>query len=224
MDQPGLAQDEHREALAALRRVNRVSRSAAEMWKVLRKLARNCSRQQPLRVLDLACGGGDVAVRLAVQSKRVGLPISIHGCDISPTALTVAHEFAQQSEVGAMEFFRLDVLTDPIPSGYDVIMCSLFLHHLSNTDGERVVKAMSQAAHKAVLVDDLLRTSVGYVLCWLGCRLLTQSRIVRVDGPLSVRAAYSLAEVERLIDRCNLGGAMIRRHWPERFLLAWEAP
>ncbi len=83
---------------------------------------------------------------------------------------------------------------------------------------------MSLAAHKAVLIDDLLRTKLGYALCWIGCRILTRSRVVRIDGPLSVRAAYSLRDVERLVDRCGLNGATIKRHWPERFLLSWEAP
>lgn len=224
MDQPGLETVEHRGALAALRRVNWLSRSVPELWKELRKLARGYDQGQPLRVLDIACGGGDVAIRLAIRARRHGLPITIHGCDISETALAVAAEYARRADLAAMEFFRLDVLNEPIPKGFDVIMCSLFLHHLSDADGARVVRAMSLAAHKAILIDDLLRTSLGYALCWVGCRILTQSRIVRIDGPLSVRAAYSRQEVERLIDRCGLAGATIKRHWPERFLLAWEAP
>ena len=224
MDQPGLAPQEHRRALKALARVNRLSSSVAEIWRELRRLSRDFNRLEPLRVLDVACGGGDVAVRLAAQARRLGFPIVIHGCDISETALSTAAELARRAHQDEMRFFRLDVLNEPIPHGYDVIMCSLFLHHLSDADGERVVKAMSLAAHKAVLIDDLLRTKLGYVLCWIGCRLLTRSPIVRVDGPLSIRAAYSLPELERLVVRCGLVGATIKRHWPERFLLAWEAP
>lgn len=224
MDQPDLAPDEHRRALRALGRVNWLSRSVSELWRELRRLSRDCNRLEPLRVLDIACGGGDVAIRLASRAKRQGRNVVIHGCDISETALSVSREAAQQANLGEMKFFRLDVLNDAIPNGYDVIMCSLFLHHLSDVDGERVVRAMSLAAHKAVLIDDLLRTKLGYALCWIGCRILTRSRVVRVDGPLSVRAAYSPRDVERLVDHCGLAGATIKRHWPERFLLAWEAP
>ena len=223
MDQPGLAIAEHRRALRALTRVNWLSRSVSELWKELHRLARKFDQRQPLRVLDIACGGGDVAVRLATRARRLGVPITFHGCDISETALSVAAESAQQADLTEIEFFRLDVLNEPIPEGYDVIMCSLFLHHLSDADGERVVRDMSLAARKAILIDDLLRTKLGYALCWIGCRILTRSRIVRIDGPLSVRAAYSLPDVKSLVDRCGLTGATITRHWPERFLLAWDA-
>ena len=97
MDQPGLDTAEHRRALAALRRVNWLSRSVPELWNELRRLARGCNQRQPLRVLDIACGGGDVAIRLATRARRQGLPITIHGCDISETALTVATESAQRA-------------------------------------------------------------------------------------------------------------------------------
>ncbi|MDB5335777.1 MAG: prmC [Planctomycetaceae bacterium] len=224
MDQPGLATAEHRRALAALRRVNSLSRSIPEIWKELRRLVRDCDQNQPLRVLDMACGGGDVAIRLATRARRLGLPMTIHGCDISETALSVARESAGRAGLSEMEFFRLDVRNDQVPKGYDVVMCSLFLHHLSDADGERVVRAMSVAAHQAVLIDDLLRTKLGYALCWIGCRILSRSRIVRTDGQRSVRAAYSLPEIERLIDRCGLAGATVKTHWPERFLLTWETP
>lgn len=228
MDQPGLAATEHRRALAALRRINWFSRSNGELWNQLQRLVKDrdlqdCNQNQPLRVLDIACGGGDVAIRLATRAKRRGLHITIHACDISKTALSVAADAARRARLTNMEFFQLDVLNESIPNGYDVLMCSLFLHHLSDADGQRVVGAMSRAAQKAVLIDDLLRTKLGYALCWIGCRILTRSRIVRVDGPLSIRAAYSLPELERLIDNCGLHGATIKRHWPERFLLAWEA-
>lgn len=222
MDQPGLDGAEHREALRALKRVNLLSTSVTKLWNELARLASR-KTQGPLRVLDVACGGGDVAVRLAKRARRRGVSLTIHGCDMSPVALTVARESARQAAIPTMEFFQLDVLQEPIPRGYDVIMCSLFLHHLSDADGEQVVKAMSEAAGTAILIDDLQRTTLGYVLCWIGCRILTRSRVVRVDGPLSVRAAYSLTELQTLIERCGLTGATITRHWPQRFLMVWVA-
>lgn len=224
MDQPGLATQEHLRALKALARVNWLSRSVSELWKEIRRLSRSCDQGQPLRVLDVACGGGDVAIRLATRARRLGFSITIHGCDVSETALAVAAGNARRAGLTEMKFFSLDVLNEPLPSGYDVIMCSLFLHHLSDADGERVVRAMSEVAHNAILIDDLLRTRLGYALCWIGCRVLTRSRIVRIDGPRSVRAAYAIPDLERLVNRCGLAGATIKRHWPERFLLSWEAP
>ncbi len=222
MDQPGLAEADHHAALAGLRRVNLLTTSVGMLWKTLSSLALNSSTPVPLRVLDLASGGGDVAIRLATRARRLNLPMTIHGCDISPTALSVARAACEQAGHPEMEFFHHDALRDPLPQGYDVIMCSLFLHHLAEDEALLVMQAMATAARRAILIDDLLRTRLGYALCWVGCRILTRSPIVHVDGPLSVQGAFTISEVQRLAEQCQLTGVKIQRHFPERFLLSWE--
>ena len=84
MDQPGLDDREHALALRGLGRINAVSRTAAALWPSLAKLAREqAPAAGPLRVLDLATGGGDTAVTLANRADRAGLAIEIEGCDLS---------------------------------------------------------------------------------------------------------------------------------------------
>ncbi len=221
MDQPGLSESEHRQALAGLRRVNLLSRSVAKLWSSLHSLAPTDPSMPPLRVLDVACGGGDVAIRLAQRARQQRIPITIDGCDLSPTALQVASQASQQAGLPQMKFFPHDALRDPLPLDYDVIMCSLFLHHLDEGDALHLMRAMSTAARQAILIDDLLRTRWGYALCWVGCRILTRSKIVHVDGPLSVQGAFTIPEVKSLADQSGLHGATIQRHWPQRFLLTW---
>jgi hypothetical protein len=83
---------------------------------------------------------------------------------------------------------------------------------------------MAAAARRAVLVCDLHRSWLGYSLAWVGCRLLTRSPIVHVDGPRSVEAAFAVSEIAALAGRSGLDGAVITQHWPERWLLAWRKP
>jgi hypothetical protein len=83
---------------------------------------------------------------------------------------------------------------------------------------------MGEAAGRAVLVDDLVRGRGGFALAWAGCRLLSRSRVVRHDGPVSVAAAFTPAEALSLARRAGLEGATIVRHWPQRFLLEWRRP
>ena len=185
-------------------------------------LRQNQERIDYTHVLDLACGGGDIAIRLATRARRLNIPMTIHGCDISPTALQVARAASERAGHSEMEFFHHNALRDPLPQGYDVIMCSLFLHHLAEDEARLVITAMATAARRAILIDDLLRTRLGYALCWIGCRILTLSPIVHVDGPLSVQGAFTVPEVQRLAEQCHLTGVKIQRHFPERFLLSWE--
>ena len=64
MDQPGLDEQLHRKALRGLRRVNWFSRSSGILWSAILGLARQVE-SRPLRVLDIACGGGDVTMAIA---------------------------------------------------------------------------------------------------------------------------------------------------------------
>jgi SAM-dependent methyltransferase len=220
MDQPGLGAAEHARALEGLRRINRISQSAAMYWPKLCMFA-NAGCGETLRVLDLASGGGDVAISLVRRARRSGLDLLVEGCDKSSEATLFARDRA--SSCGTpIRFFTLDVLKDEIPSGYDVIMTSLFLHHLDEPDAVALLARMARAALRGILINDLVRGPLEYALAWAGCRLLSRSRIVHHDGPVSVLAAFTIPEAYRLAELACLEGVQIRRHWPGRFLLSWS--
>lgn len=221
MDQPELDEAEHQAALVGLQRVNLVSGVALMMWRRLKRLAQTYSADRPMRVLDVACGGGDVAVQLASWAQASGLPMQIHGCDFSPRAIRHAEASARERQVPGIQFFQLDVLNDPFPDRFDVIICSLFLHHLRDLEAVTVLKKMAAAAQRAVLVDDLLRSYLGFFFCLIGSRVLSRSRIVHLDGLQSVRAAFTLNEAQSLAHQSGLEGARFQTRWPERFFMSW---
>ena len=72
MDQPGLDERLHHQALEGLRRGNLVSNTARVLWRGLEAAGMLDSRQ-PVRVLDVACGGGDVVLGLAQLARRRGI-------------------------------------------------------------------------------------------------------------------------------------------------------
>lgn len=219
MDQPGLDAAEHDRALRGLARVNWFSRSAAIFWPTLRQLARE-QHGTPLRVLDVACGGGDVTVALVQRARREGITLQMAGCDFSDTALAIARSHAEQAQA-VIEFFRHDVLAEPLPARFDAVICSLFLHHLDEAEAVNVLRSMSQAG-RAVLVNDLVRSRRGYLLAVVGTRLLSRSRIVHVDGPMSVEGAFTPSEALQLCEQAGMYGTTVSRHWPQRFLLTWR--
>ena len=218
MDEPTLDAAEHTRALTGLARVNWWSRSTSIVRPALRLLATEFSAEQPMRLLDVACGGGDVTVAIARWARRAGLPVRVSACDISPTALDISRCRAEAAGE-SIEFFQYDLLQTALPGEFDVVMCSLFLHHLDEPDAVRVLRSMSGAAARAVLVNDLIRSRRGYWLAMLGTRLLTRSRIVHTDGPLSVAGAFTTNEALQLCEQAGLSEVTISRHWPQRFLL-----
>jgi len=131
MDDPSLGECWHHEALRGLSRLNRLTRVARLIWPPLAELSRRLGR--PPRVLDVATGAGDIPRALLQIARRHGGALELSGCDISPRAI----EFAQRQAEAAgarINFFQCDVLNDELPGSYDAVICTLFLHHLSDSD------------------------------------------------------------------------------------------
>ena len=201
MDDPALDYTQHLFALRGLANLNRWSQAAWPFVEPIRRLAADLGR--PLRVLDVAAGGGDVPRRLL----RCGLPAEFTGCDLSETALDVWR-------CHFLPAFRHDVVRDPLPGGYDLVMCSLFLHHLDEPDVIRVIANMKRAAGRMVVATDLVRGRLNLGLVTLGSRLLSRSPVVHFDAPASVRAAFTPAELRALAKAAGLDGATVRTGGP----------
>ena len=220
IDDPALAPSIFVEELAALERINWWSRSAGILWPSIKCLARRVS-PKPVRVLDIATGGGDVPIALWNRARRYGVALQIDGCDVKPLAVEYASRKAASAGASS-EFFRCDAIEEPLPSGYDLIMCSLFFHHLSDAAALRFLGNMAEAAQHTVCINDLLRNRRGLALAYGGSFLLTRSAETHADAPQSVRAAFTLEEVAQLADKAGLHNYRLARRWPCRFLFEWN--
>ncbi len=226
MDQPDLEIQSHEQALRGLRRINRFSRAAAIMGGPIQQLARDyvaSDSRQSLRILDLASGAGDLPIALSEQARRRQWPLTIAGCDKSPAAIEFARDNARQHQ-SAVSFFQRDLMDQGIPEGYDIITCSLFLHHLEESQVIGLLQQMRDRARQMIVVSDLRRSYAGYLLAWAATRLLTRSPVVHIDGPLSVRAAFSIPEMHDMARQAGLDGVRLTRKWPFRFLMTWQRP
>ena len=126
--------------------------------------------------------------------------------------------------VWAITYLKLNALEEPLPDDYDIIYTSLFLHHLSEDEARLFLSKQAKAAQCAVLVNDLRRSTWGFVMATVGCHLLSRSPIVHFDGPQSVKAAFRTEEILRLAQESGLKDSRITTHWPQRYLLHWDKP
>lgn len=215
MDRPDLDPVEHRRALDGLARLNVAAMSSRAFLGPLLDWSRRLNR--PLRVLDVASGAGDSLIALKRAAIRRGLALDAFGCDRSRTAAEHATERARRAGV-EIRFQVADVLLDrDAPVEADIVLNSLFVHHLSEQETVGFLRRMTGWAKHGVIIVDLLRTRLDYALAFASSRLLTRSHVVHFDALASVRAAYSLEEVGELTRRAEITNARIERIWPERF-------
>jgi ubiquinone/menaquinone biosynthesis C-methylase UbiE len=156
-------------------------------------------------MLDVAAGGCDVSEALLERNsyRIIALDLNPRGLRLAQRAVPVAG----------------DALKLPFRDAtFDVVMASLFFHHLSNDDCVRVLAEMWRVCRGRVLVNDLHRHAVAYFSFDLLARLFSKSRMVRHDGPVSVRRALRPDELMGIAQRAGVP-ARVYRSFPYRMVL-----
>ncbi len=217
MDDPQVDPHEHRAALAALRRSNRVLRFDARLARAVAEVA----PRDDARIVELGTGGGGLLAAMAAHFNRTEIPHRLIGLDRSPFALAHAQAYLASGRTG--RFVAGDALRLPFADrSLDVVVCSLLLHHFDADDAIRLLQEAARVACRAVVVGDLNRTRLAWALTWLVTRLTSRSRLFHVDGPRSVRAAYRPAEVLALTAAAGLAAATVRPNFPFRWIMIWQ--
>lgn len=220
MDDPALDADRFVASLVGLRRINAITGSVRILWPSLR---RQMSRTDngPIRILDVASGAGDTAIKLWRRARAANMQVEIHGCDINPHAVEFASAAAQRASAD-VHFFQHDILNDPFPEDYDFVLSSLFLHHLNEDNAKSFLKNAASAVRRGILIHDLTRGKAGYLFTYFGVRLISRSDVVHIDGPRSVQGAFTPEEARALGEAAGLRGCRVSPRWPFRFLLEWS--
>lgn len=156
-------------------------------------LAAELDALPPGRALDLACGAGRIAVRLAERGWRVT------GIDISQVAIARARALAAARGV-AVEWVVADVLTHPLPdAAYDLVLVAYL--HLPPPERaallRRVAAALAPGGTALVVGHDLRNLGSGARGPREPAVLYTPEAVVAGLAGLRVEAAH---RVERPVD------------------------
>ena len=154
---------------------------------------------ETIRVLDVGTGSADIPIALVAWARRSGARIRVTAVDHSPQVVAVARErVAGYPEIEVVEG---DGASLPFRAGsYHAATCSLTLHHLGEPDSLRLLRNLDRATRHGFVISDLTRGLVAYWSTWVFIHALTRNRLTRHDGPLSVKRAYTAAELRQLVE------------------------
>ncbi|MEZ6140014.1 MAG: methyltransferase [Zavarzinella sp.] len=220
MDDPQVPVGNHHQALRGLSRINWFSNSSGILFKPIQQIAQSHPGHQ-LTLLDIATGGGDVVIRLKNKCERLGIPIKFSATDISQTALDMA---AKKPGAKGIHWFQHNIINDGILQNYDIVISSLFIHHLEEEELHVVLQRFREIARKAILINDLRRCVCGWWAAKIIPRFLSRSRIVHFDGPVSVAGAFTSEELLHYARQAGWEGAKVQHVFPWRMLLEWHTP
>lgn len=222
MDEPGQDPAELGRSLADLRGVNRWLGGYRVVLHHLERLAARHPRPA-YRVLDVATGSADVPLKVAAWARARGIRMEIVATDLHAT--TLEHARRQAAADPDVRVEPADALDLPYADGaFDLALCSTALHHFDARDQLlRVLRELHRVSAIGGIVNDLRRSRPALA----GAHLLAATfwrthPVTRHDGPLSVRRAFTPAELNDLARAAGLPGARVHAHVPFRVALVWE--
>jgi 2-polyprenyl-3-methyl-5-hydroxy-6-metoxy-1,4-benzoquinol methylase len=198
MDRPQLVSAELESDLENIRELNRWFGSYALISVFLGRWIKPGAR---LRIVDLATGSGDIPRLIAEYGRKIGAELQIDALDRQSATLEIAKKLS--APYPEIAFVEGNILEWDATEPYDLVLCTLALHHFSDEDAVRVLQRCRELSRKFVLVSDLRR---GW-LATIGVHLLTATMfrepMTKYDGRLSAARAFSFSEMNQLARRAR---------------------
>ncbi|MGH2484407.1 MAG: methyltransferase domain-containing protein [Ktedonobacterales bacterium] len=217
MDAPNADVAALRRSLADIRRLNAMLGWTTFTTRAVAGYVRSRGLRDA-RLLDVACGSADIPRAIALWAKRARVHVDILATDANPTMLAAAREVCAGIETIRIE--AQDALALPYAQGsFDIALCTLALHHFAPGDAARLLGELARVGRQ-VFVFDLVRSRPAYVGAVAITRMARMDPMTRYDGPLSVRRAYTAAELRDMAARAGLVEPRVRVAIPFRLSLS----
>ncbi|MGA7274931.1 MAG: methyltransferase domain-containing protein [Candidatus Udaeobacter sp.] len=198
MDRPQPVSAELERDLERIRQLNRWFGSYRLVLGFMRRWIRPGAR---VRIVDLATGSGDIPRLIADYVRKIGAQIEIDALDRQPATLEVAAKLS--TNYPEIHYRKADILEWNSAETYDVVLCTLALHHFSDEDAVRVLQRFRELSRKFVLVSDLRRGFLLQTGVYLLTALIFREPMTRYDARLSAARAFSFAEMRDLAVRAG---------------------
>lgn len=211
LDQTGHDPAELAENLRDIRRVNLLAGGTQTTLRALPALLEPVPRDRDATILDLATGSGDIPRAVVAWARRHRRPVRVVASDLSDEILVAAASHLDR--LPEVTLARYDARAVPLPDdSFDVVLCSLALHHFSPEDAVLVLREMDRLGRYGFILNDIRRGALAYLTAWVSSRVATRNRLTRHDMPLSVLRAYTPDELKTLLAGAGIAGATVSRH------------
>lgn len=206
-----------RDELKSIRTINRLFGGHAAIRRGIGLLLADIKKEET-SILDLGTGSADLPVYLLQLGRRLNRRFRITAVDNHPRVLEVALERTSQHPEISIETGNILSLNYP-PGAFDIVTCSLTLHHFSREDAIKIIRSMSRFSRIGYLVNDLHRSWIAAWTTKCYTHLTTRNRMTLTDSYLSVLRGFTLSEIQGMAHEAGPQNIEMYRQPFFRFLL-----
>ena len=204
-----------RDTLDKLEIINRFLGGNSVTINGLKKLLENQPKNKTITIVDLGCGNGDILRDISKFGRKNNYSFKLIGIDANLAATEYAKELSK--EYSELSFKTMDILSEDFKKqSYDVVLCTLFLHHFKNDELISFLKTTTDKATIGVVVNDLHRHKLAYYLFKL-IGFFIKNKMVRQDGLTSVLRAFKRKDLENIAKEIKVHFS-IQWKWAFRYL------
>jgi ubiquinone/menaquinone biosynthesis C-methylase UbiE len=153
------------------------------------------------RILDVATGSGDIPRLIVDHARRQNFFVHIDAIDQQASTIEIARGLS--AAYPEIDFFCADLFEWSPPEPYDIVLCSLTLHHFSNDDAVRVLKKIRELSIAQILVADLRRARWLTFAVYFVTGTIYRDEMTKTDARLSAARAFSFIEMRELAERAG---------------------
>ena len=178
----------------------------------------------PIRILDVGCGYGDGLRRIERWAKARDVEVGLTGIDLNTDSVVIAGQASNAAS--AIEWVNADVFEYCSQEPIDLVVSSLFTHHLAEPNVVRFLAGMEQHATIGWFINDLSRNAVPYHLFRMFSKLMGLHPFEQNDGPVSIARAFVPEDWRRMCAAAGLaeGDFSIRGYTPGRLCVMRRKP
>jgi len=206
MDRPDPSTPELARALINLQKLNRHFGS----YRIIRHfLNRWLKPGESVTILDACTGFGDIPRLVVEWARRRGSHVKVLAVDMQPATLEIARR--RSTLFPEISYVQADIRSFEPGDRFDIVLCSLALHHFAWREAVEILQRLNRLSDRAVLISDLERSVSGILGIYLLTSTVFRNPMTKFDARLSIRRAFSFAEMRRLAREAGWEGFGHRR-------------
>ena len=204
--------------LAELDAINRLLGGNHISINAFKSLIKN--RTQPIHLVDLGCGSGDIMKIMADICRKKGVKATFTGIDANPNIVAYAKNHTK--DYPEIDYKCINILSDAFQEiQCDVIHTCLFCHHFSSEQLMQLFSTFKKMAREKVIINDLHRHFLAYYsIKWL-TNLFSQSDMVKNDAATSVARGFKRSELQEILKGARITAPKLSWAWAFRWKLVY---